>query len=143
MQNLVLKRSPSYNFTPRLSIRRGLFISRTLVLRARLANLKPKFTNALLIAISNRLFTSIAFRAIMFNDASGLDAMPFRDIEPDPVMNWGMDVPASPSIAMFPIARDCATFNNDMSLDLRLRGALRPPRRLAIDDSNQNLVFHL
>ena len=59
----------------------------------------------------------------MFNDASGFDAMPLRDIDPDPVINWGMDVPARPSIAMFPIARDCATFNSDMSLDLRLLGA--------------------
>lgn len=111
--------------------------------RARFANLKPKFTKAVLIAISNRLFTSIAFRAIMFNEASGLEAIPFRDIEPDPVMNWGMDVPANPSIAMFPIARDCATFNNDISLDLRLRGALLPFRRLAIVIVFQNLVFHL
>ena len=117
-------------------------ISRTEVLKALFANLNPKLTNAVLMAMSNRLLTSIAFLAIMFSDASGFDAIPLSDIDPDPVMNWGMDVPASPSIAMFPIARDWATFNNDMSRLLRLLGAAFLPRRRAMPGIIQNLVFH-
>ena len=61
----------------------------------------------------------------MLKDCSGFAAMPFNDIAPEPVMKAGMDVPTSPSMATFPIASDSVTFNNDISLDLRLLGAFR------------------
>ena len=68
----------------------------------------------------------------MFKPASGLAAIPLRDIAPDPVINCGTETPASPSIATFPIASDCATFNNEMSLGRLLRGVFLPPLRLAM-----------
>jgi len=104
-------------------MRRGLFISLTLVRSALLANLKPNVTKAVLIAMSNRLFTFMALRPIMFNAASGDCAIPFSDIGPDPATNAGRDVPNIPSAAIFPTASDWAIPRSDMSLERRLLGA--------------------